>query len=98
MDFRSFVENFLLKEKCKIFFNSAYESNGFIVLEVVYKKTSEKGKFLFKDFIWYTLPYVEEINYKSELHEALTDIKNKWSKGFYDIENSSVSLNYINSD
>lgn len=98
MDFRSFIENFLSKGKCKIFFISAYESNGFTVIEVVYKKTNEKSKFLFKEFSWYTLPYMEEINYRGELHEILNDIKNKWSKGFYDIENPSNSLKYINND
>ena len=98
MDFRSFIENFLLKEKCKIFLESAYDSNGFVVLEVTYKKTNEKSKFLFKDFSWYTLPYMEEVNYKSELHDMLTDIKNKWVKGFYDVEKTSNSLKYINTD
>lgn len=97
-DFRSFIENFLNKGKCKIFFNSAYESNGFVVIEVIYAKTNEKSKFLFKDFNWYTIPYMEEINYGSELYKILSDLKNKWLKGFYDIESPSNSLKYLNSD
>jgi hypothetical protein len=96
--FKGYIKNFLIKGYSKIAFSHAFEKNGFILVEVVYLSTLEKNKFLFKEFSWYCLPHMEEVSYKSELFDILNDIKNKWSKGFYEIDKLSNSLNYITSD
>jgi hypothetical protein len=96
--FRDYVSKFLSKGPSQILFVSGFEKNSFFILEVSFKNTNEKLKFIIKDFSWYTVPEMEEINYKSELHEILSDIKMKWTKGFYEAIRPSNSLDFIQND
>lgn len=96
--FRDYVVKFLSKEPSSILFVSGFQNNNFFILEVVFKETQEKLKFISKDFYWYTVPEMEEINYKSELHEILSNIKTKWTQGFFEAIRPANSIDFIQSD
>ena len=95
--FRAYIKKQLYNGEAPITYVSGEDKNGFIILEVMFRKTKEKSKFLYKDLYWYTVPDMEQLN-RSDLHDWLESIRKKWRDGFYEAVRQPNTVLFITDD